>query len=384
MDDQKFQEIVYAYSAGCLDKEDYPGLFDYLNSGNVAYNFKIGQLQNVISLLPAVLEIEYPDQMIKDKIARKLYKMHDEIRTTKMPLGITATAATPEEITPPAEEKHYDPIVESKVIEIPPRKRKEEVPVPAPIHDEPVLEYSRNITNENRHNDLNAGKTIESPAEQIPPPQIPHEIPPVKKQPDKQAALEKKLHRVEKEKDEDSSDTGSGFATILIALIFALITAGTAYYLLSKEIKKNKDQITSLNDQVGGLNEEVAKLNKNQRILALIGARDVKTFNLDGTLVNPKGFGKLVVTSENREGIIQLYNMPRLSGAQVYKLWIIVLGQSLPVGTFRTKRDVEYFPIDQFPVPDPGSIESIIVTLEAGADMPMPSQQVYLSYNTAK
>jgi hypothetical protein len=69
--------------------------------------------------------------------------------------------------------------------------------------------------------------------------------------------------------------------------------------------------------------------------------------------------------------------MPPLKDSSVYQLWISSKGRSYSLGTFKTKREVEYFP---FSIPEisKNEIDSYTVTLEEGEGKTSPSKKVYL------
>ena len=89
-------EFLHAYTLGCLDKCDEKIFDEYLSrlsdksewneslqSTGDAFLEKLGEYQNLVALLPVRLKIIGPDPKVKDKIARKLYRMRDEIRKKK-------------------------------------------------------------------------------------------------------------------------------------------------------------------------------------------------------------------------------------------------------------------------------------------------------------
>lgn len=72
------KELLLAISFGwksLFELKDSPEFKDesFLN--------ELAALQNDLSLLPVTLQIENPPTQLKDKVARKLYRIKDEIRT---------------------------------------------------------------------------------------------------------------------------------------------------------------------------------------------------------------------------------------------------------------------------------------------------------------
>jgi cell division protein FtsL len=182
----------------------------------------------------------------------------------------------------------------------------------------------------------------------------------------------------EEEEEEEKSERSSRNLIILaVILVFVLITGGIIYYAMNREISQGKNQIASLSGQVNALNSEILRLDRNQKVLAVLSAKDLRTVNLDGADGNPGGFGKLSLLQNGNEGVIQFYNMPALKDSQVYQLWLSSKGKYYSLGTFKTKRDIEYFPFS-VPEVEQDKIDSYIVTLESTDGRTTPSDKIYL------
>jgi hypothetical protein len=82
-DKNDYYEFLYAYSLGCLDKDDLINLKNFLDSNEDYYWQELGEYQNLSSLLPSVLPVERPDPEVKDKVARKLYRIRNEIKAKR-------------------------------------------------------------------------------------------------------------------------------------------------------------------------------------------------------------------------------------------------------------------------------------------------------------
>jgi hypothetical protein len=119
-----------------------------------------------------------------------------------------------------------------------------------------------------------------------------------------------------------------------------------------------------LNGQVSALNSEILRLNRIQRILNIIGSKDVSTINLNGMGNNPIEFGKLSLDYPSKEGLLQLFNMPALTSDQYYHLWMTGNGQTFSLGSYRPAKNGEYLTINQMPEIPMDEIESFKVTIE--------------------
>jgi len=83
MADKTLTDLLYAFSLGCLEDNNKNILSEYLRT-NSDYPFQeLGEYQNLVALLPVLLEIEEPDPSLKDRVARKLYQVQEELKNSK-------------------------------------------------------------------------------------------------------------------------------------------------------------------------------------------------------------------------------------------------------------------------------------------------------------
>ncbi|MCU7503400.1 MAG: hypothetical protein HF314_10015 [Ignavibacteria bacterium] len=399
MSGKKFNEMIFAFSAGCLDSNEQREFLEYLKSGQRIPENELGELQNVMALLPAMLELEMPQAGLKDKVAKRLYRMREELRAKKrqMVKDITSEGLQPENESAfseklaeiPREMKEAPSLKATgrMTVEIAPDERefaeKEESKkgvrralseVQYSPEDEPVSEGSIGQmaagspmyrTMEAFIPDAVKEVTVAEPQSAEAPPNMESE---------KQRWLKEEL---ELEEEERSHNYLRNILVLSAILIFVLISGGIMYLVMNRELHQGEEKIASLSGQVNALNSEILRLDRNQKVLAILGAKDLRTINLDGTEGNPGGFGKLSLLQNGKEGVIQFYNMPPLKDSEVYQLWLLSKGRNYSLGTFRTKREVEYFP---FSVPEisQNKADSYAVTLEDGEGKTSPSKKVYL------
>ena len=81
MADKALSEMIAAFAAGCMDKQNYMQFKDYIDEGGLLPKRELGELQNIISMIPVILDLESPDSSIKDLVAKKLIGMKEEIKT---------------------------------------------------------------------------------------------------------------------------------------------------------------------------------------------------------------------------------------------------------------------------------------------------------------
>lgn len=83
MDKSSASELIYARALGCLDTQAKSDLIEYLKLGGELTWEELGELQNLVSLLPITLELDSPASTLKDKIARKIYNAIEEERARR-------------------------------------------------------------------------------------------------------------------------------------------------------------------------------------------------------------------------------------------------------------------------------------------------------------
>lgn len=131
MENDQLKDLIYAYSLGCLDEDNKVKLIEHFSSVESIEWEELGQLQNLTSLLPLLLESENPGIQLKDKIARKFYELREEIKSRRQAEKKTSEEKIEEES--PAEDKSS----EEKLTET--KSFKEELEIPPQLPGEDIL-----------------------------------------------------------------------------------------------------------------------------------------------------------------------------------------------------------------------------------------------------
>lgn len=137
MDGKKQIELIKLSTIGCISEEDQARLNSLmLEDENFPWK-ELGDFQNLVAVIPSALVIEMPSWELKDKVARKLYKLRDEIKSQKeeeKPVEEPGVATEPL-VEEPEEgitfEKNDLDTIESDFLQAPPHQR---------VPDEPILE----------------------------------------------------------------------------------------------------------------------------------------------------------------------------------------------------------------------------------------------------
>lgn len=399
MDENKLKEILYAYSSGCLDTEDYPEFLKYLNSQNGMMDKEFGNLQNVVALIPAILEIEHPNPKVKDKVARKLYKMKDESKAIKKPIvvnmnlqddarGKTKSTSVDEKPEQPISTKETgrDNIQDSSTqhSNLQDRKFSNYIPLSEAISPESRPEYESDLVNKVQYNELQGSDIYDKAEGQE---ENSSAMDPQAKETVSEFSRMPELNHIRPELvtenlyDEREKEKGSGkkaFVYFLGGILVSLILSAGVYYKIDQELTKSKGETASLRLQLNNLRDELSRVERYQKVASILSSKETRQYNLEGTESNTKASGRLTIAADGKEGVLQLYNMPLTKGKQAYQLWITSKDQAISMGTFNVRQDIEYFPLDQLPV-EQSQISSFIVTLEDNGEAGAPSKKVYLS-----
>ena len=89
--------LLHAYALGCLNKQDFSDLKKYFRSGQSFEWAELGEYQNLSAMLPAILNIDSPPPQLKDKVARRLYRIRDQRRKTLIDLHKITQLSTPDD-----------------------------------------------------------------------------------------------------------------------------------------------------------------------------------------------------------------------------------------------------------------------------------------------
>ena len=80
MDRNKAIDLIKAKTLGCLTKDEDAEFKEYMESGEDFPMDVLGEYQNLTAMLPILLQLEVPDSELKDNVARKLYKIIEELK----------------------------------------------------------------------------------------------------------------------------------------------------------------------------------------------------------------------------------------------------------------------------------------------------------------
>lgn len=157
------------------------------------------------------------------------------------------------------------------------------------------------------------------------------------------------------------------------AAILLIGTLGLAYFTL--------DLTDTVDQQQAVITELQGELERQDQLLNVLAAREVKLVMMGGLDPSPDGFGKILWDTENRQAVLQLANLPIPPDDKDYQLWLIKDGQNpIPSGVFSFDQPstdlffrVEHIEEDPSPISN-----TFAVTLEPKGGMPQPTGDMFL------
>src|SRR5690606_23143689 len=260
-------ELIYPFVLGSFDFEEEIKTFNKFK-GTEPFPWKLlGDYQNLVSLLPVILELEFPTEKTNEKISNKIY--------------------------------HLKSIKEEKVTAF-----------------EPVSSTSSKIleTVNKAENDAAVNETIDNNEIKISETTDEFSSSSVRKKDDyepviplKPAVQENQLKRTR------------DYSTIIIVglIILFIISTVVAYYFYNERITNYEKQIQNLSTRIQAIIEE----NRNKpEIPGLSGLRNPQTINLESR-PGLTGSGEIIFSFNDKRGYLHIRNLPILKSDSAYQLW---------------------------------------------------------------
>lgn len=367
--DKALSEMIAAFAAGCMDKQNYMQFKDYIDEGGYLPKGELGELQNIISMITVILELERPDPSIKDLVAKKLIGMKEEIKTKIIEEKKKTTAATTrlrkstlssaknktisfiDRKTPPPQS--YQVRNDDAQIPIPPGKTLTPMSAPkGPTTDRKKIESSEKISMPN---------SITGPPQLIAHP------------------------RVEEQKPIPPENASSGIMGV-VALLLSIVLFSILSYFTFTSIKTLNGTVDDLSMQVNLLKNQLSTANNfisnYTSLIEFFNYKDIIVTGLSSLDPAEKGSAQILLSFSQKEGLIQFKEAKPLQLNKAYQVWAQSKGQSYSLGVYQPNGS-EYLKINSFPFIPKEKIESYFVTIESKEGSPTPSTVIYLSSSTS-
>jgi hypothetical protein len=320
---ENINDLIYAYSLGCIDKEELLELNSQLDNGE-EFNIKeLGEFQNLVSLLPSTLTLENPDPQLKDNVAKKLYRLKDEIKSQRLK--------------------------NKPSLNIEENKGEKELDYSFKDPEISTLEKSEFNANQLEDNDV-------------------------------QNIIEGTLDLSINKRNTTTRSTlplkkNYNFMTWGIAIFFILaIGIIVTYWNIYLKTNNLNNEVEKLKKEVGNLN---IQLIGNQEIQEMLQSPDVHVINLKGTDFNPSSFGKLIIGSDRGTGYIQFAQMPAIPEDKVFQLWASISGSYISLRTLQASDTMGFYSFKILNLPKGDEI-NFLITEEPSTGSLTPGNKVFL------
>lgn len=347
-------EMISAYAAGCMDKKNFKTFREYMAEGGEMPVGELGELQNVISLLPVILELEKPSPALKDKVAKKLISLQDDIKE-KIKSTKQSTQSKARTIISNEEED------EDRLNLTAPTKSTSFETIPPPQSQTTQPESQARGT-----------EFYESAAKRVNPPSptTTYDLPP----------------RTQRDLESDSASvTSIKFLWLGVVLVFLILIAGLI--IVYSSTSEYGTKITALEQRINSLQDEIAStgefVNRYDELIEFMTYEDIQIFTLSPPDNSVSGSGKLMISFLHREGLLELRDMPALGSDQAFQIWLISDGRSYSLGSFVPSSTERYISIPEIPYLPKNQIDLIRITIEplTGSDLPQGPAVLFGSVN---
>ncbi len=318
MPDKALDQMISAFAAGSLDKENFVQFKRYVRKGGELPKGELGEQQNVVSLMPTILNLEVPEERVKGLVVKKIIQIQKDRR--KEGTSETESEAT-EEVMHEREETS-----DSRRDKTEPKERKRKS-----LHDTKGPRMT------------SAGPDVDKKTKEI-------------------------------------KAIGSIIPWVLVFIMLVALIIATFYFM--KMTSELEEKVNEVKDQLAGFQSEVARTNgfidDNQDLIEFFNYSDIKIVNLLPMSSRSNAWGRLLLSFESGEGLLQLKHMPSLAGSEVYQVWMVSKDVTLSIASITTNPDVKYYRISNIPYLPERDINLFRVTKEPGPDVTVPEGTAYL------
>jgi len=330
MANDSINEMISAFALGCMDKKNYKQFKNYVRGGGELPSGELGDSQNIISLIPTILDIDSPREELKNELGTRLIEIQKNIN--------------------------------NRVIE---NRRKTRIDV-----EENFLERSSTtkVFDVDQKREDFSRKTRMEKIDPIPPTQI------------KEVGT-KSYNTTQQIEEMPKSHSLSiiilwGFSSILLIAIVVLS------YLFFDKTNSLAEDNSKLHSKIIKLRTDLSKtndfVNKNKEFVDFFNNPNISIVQLKGMENISKESGRLLISFDAGEGLLQLHNMPRINSDKVYQLWLVSTGGTFSLGPFEITPDKKYIKFSEIPFVMKEDIQLFRISQEVRGETEMPSGKTIL------
>ncbi|MBI1939336.1 MAG: anti-sigma factor [Ignavibacteriales bacterium] len=363
MSDNALREMIAAFAAGCMDKENFVQFKDYLTAGGELPERELGELQNIVSMIPIILDMEKPDPALKDSVAKKLIGLQEEIKT-KIRESRTRTVVL--NAPPPAKKTGTKTFMETIA------GTKTSVRKPTFTNGDNSKTTAERTTVVEREELTTAQTgTVQMPSARV------------TGQPKSLFLSQPPQQQTPPQPQEKISSGIAGWLAIILVIVLCTLLGYYTYTSISElnsQIDEMKHDITSLRSELASANNFMSSYIS---LIEFFNYKDVSVANLSSAGPDKKGSARIFLAFDQKEGLVQFKNTILLQPNQGFQIWVVSKNQAYSIGVY-TPNGGEYFKLTTFPFLPREAIDLIKITIESNTGSPTPSVQTYLQGTVGK
>ncbi len=365
MAEQAIHEMIAAFSCGCMDKENFIQFKDYIRSGGQLPENELSELQNIIAIVPAILDLEKPDPILKEKVAKKLISLQEEIKA-KIKEERKKTLTQIDEVPNFKSSRSFATKIHYTEDEVPKNRINEFKGETVIQSEEPTPEP---VINRQTNSNKNTGGRRTMPQMPDSPPSL-------------FSPQHNTLETNKKVIDKPTSSSVVGWLAILLSLVLFIIIG---YFSFSWSNDLNT-KIDSMGEEIKSLRNELRNKDEfareNTPILDFLKLKDLKIIDVPNVNPSFSGYVKLYLTSSQQKGMLEVYDLPPLKGDESYQLWWQNKGKYISAALFAPQTGSKFIPLNTLPDFPFNDIEYVVITKEPAAGSELPSgETVFRSDN---
>ena len=332
MPEDAIKEMISAFALGCMDDTNFKQFREYCEKNGTLPKGGLGDLQNIIALIPTILDITSPNEELKNELGKRLIQIQKDIKAgTIENRRETRIKGTTNFIQRDSSTKVFN--VSEKRLQVPNNSVDKNKSKPKTLKTFPKKE---NITRLNT----------------------------VKPQPQPQ-------------NNKSKSNIFLWLFLVLIIVAFVII-----YNSFSNKIDILDSKNVELSNKISKLRTDLLHtndfVNKNMEFIEFFNNPYIEFINLKGMNPDSKEIGKLYLSFSSGEGLLQLQNMPHLEAEMSFQLWLVSKSATFSLGAFEITPDKKYLKISEIPFVLKDEIEMFRVTKEIKGGTFIPTGETIL------
>jgi RNA polymerase sigma factor (sigma-70 family) len=296
-------DMIYPYVLGCLKNSEMMGAYDTFKFSEVFAWKLLGEYQNLVSLLPAMLDLEELPPELENKIMNKIYQLGNENKE----VPVNSHTSEEENLEPEQDE----------------------------IGEEIEPDFDK-IESSNEPNDSEEQKSESEQSELKP--AIPNKV----AEGEPEIIAEEILSKYHYPPNMDFEGKRNYTAILTFVFVLILIVATVITYLFYR------DRSAYYESQIETLNERLQSLVDGNRdrpeIPGLGELNSPQTIELKAANEPLVGSGEIILSFDDKRGYLHILNLPKLDSESAYQLWGNFDGEFVSLGVFKVSARADYYP----------------------------------------